>query len=248
MAKTKVIGVIPARYASTRLPAKPLYKIAGKPLLEWVVKGVQKSKALDAVVVATDHPEIMQLAKLLGVDAVMTDPDLPSGSDRVWAAAQNYSDADIVLNIQGDEPLINEKWIDGVVDAMMQNVDLKMATLAHDLPLDELHEMGSVKVLLNQKSEAIYFSRLPIPYTRSTWDKYPGLCLKHIGLYGYRREFLKSFCEQKPTGIERAESLEQLRALWLGAKIHVSKISQVAIGVDTIEDAKRVEKLLLEMK
>lgn len=236
------IGVIPARYGSTRLPAKPLLKINGKPLLEWVIRGVREAKTLSELIVATDHAEIAGLAESLGVRAVMTDAGLPSGSDRVWAAAQNCN-ADIVLNIQGDEPLIQPFWVDNLVEAMSEKPQVEMATLAHALPENEVEEKGTVKLILNRRNEAIYFSRFAIPYSRESIEKWPGVALKHIGLYGYRKKFLREFCEQKPTAVEKAESLEQLRALWLGAKIHVVQIDGQSIGVDTADDVNRVEKI-----
>ncbi|OFZ12368.1 MAG: 3-deoxy-D-manno-octulosonate cytidylyltransferase [Bdellovibrionales bacterium RBG_16_40_8] len=237
------LGVIPARYGSTRLLAKPLHKIKGKPLLEWVVNGVRGAKLLSDLIVATDHEKIANLAESLGVRAVMTDPELPSGSDRVWAAAQKHN-ANIVINIQGDEPLIAPYWVDNLIQAMVEKPQVEMATLAHELPSNELDEKGTVKVILNRDSEAIYFSRFGIPYSRESIEKWPGVALKHIGLYGYRKNFLQKFCEQKPTPLEKSESLEQLRALWLGAKIHVVKIAGQSIGVDTPEDVTRVEEIL----
>ncbi len=238
----QVLGVIPARYGSTRLPAKPLLKINGRPLLEWVVNGVRSAQGLNELIVATDHQDIANLAEKIGVRAVMTDPQLPSGSDRVWAAARERS-CDVVLNIQGDEPLIQPFWIDRLIKIFSENSDAKMATLAHRLAPEELESRGVVKLIMNRRNEAIYFSRFAIPYSRESIEKYPGLALKHIGLYGYRREFLKTFCEQPATPLERAESLEQLRAMWLGERIHVATIDAVSVGVDTADDVRLVESL-----
>jgi 3-deoxy-manno-octulosonate cytidylyltransferase (CMP-KDO synthetase) len=239
----KAIGVIPARYGSTRLPAKPLLKINGKALLEWVVLGVKDCKSLAEVIVATDHADIANLAERLGVRAVMTDPELPSGSDRVWAAAKNI-DADIVLNIQGDEPLIEAHWVDSLVNVFKEKKNIQMATIAHKLPADELSAVGTVKLITNQLGEAIYFSRFAIPYSREGLDKWPGIAKKHIGLYAYQKDFLQKFCAQKPTPVEKAESLEQLRALWMGAKIQVVELDCQSIGVDTSEDVTKVEAVL----
>ncbi len=243
----QVLGVIPARYGSTRLPAKPLLKINGRPLLEWVVNGVRSSRALNELVVATDHEDIANLAEKLGVRAVMTDPNLPSGSDRVWAAAREQT-ADLVLNIQGDEPLIQPFWIDRLVDIFFKNPEAQMATLAHRLAPEELSTPGVVKVILNRHNEAIYFSRFGIPYSRETMERYPDLAWKHIGLYAYRREFLRVFCAQAATPLERAESLEQLRAMWLGERIHVATLDAVSVGVDTVDDVKLVESLMQKKK
>jgi len=240
----QVLGVIPARYGSTRLPAKPLLKINGHPLLEWVIRGVRAAESLSELVVATDHPEIAALAEKLGTAAVMTDPNLPSGSDRVWAVAQTRN-CDVVLNIQGDEPLIQPFWIDQLVGAFRDDAKLKMATLAHKLPTEELATPGTVKVILNKFNEAIYFSRFAIPYSREGVEKWPNTALKHIGLYGYQKEFLREFCAQAPTPVEKAESLEQLRAMWLGARIKVLEIEGLSVGVDTADDVKNVEKILV---
>jgi 3-deoxy-manno-octulosonate cytidylyltransferase (CMP-KDO synthetase) len=167
---------------------------------------------------------------------------LPSGSDRVWAVAKDHR-CDIVLNIQGDEPLIQPFWIDQLV-AAFQSPGVSMATLAHPLPVDEHELKGTVKLIMNKDHEAIYFSRFPIPYSRESVDQWPNTALKHIGLYGYKKLFLKEFCAQSPTALEKAESLEQLRALWLGAKIKVIEIDGQSVGVDTDEDVKKVEKIL----
>ena len=238
-----ILGVIPARYGSTRLPAKPLIKINGRPLLEWVVRGVQSSTRLSELVVATDHPEIMGLAESIGVKAEMTSPDLPSGSDRVWAVAKSKN-CDLVLNIQGDEPLIEGWWVDNLVELFLKNNSVNMGTLAHALKPDELHEKGAVKVILDSNNDAIYFSRFGIPYSRLSLIDVPGLAYKHMGIYGYKKNFLQQFCEQKPTDFERAESLEQLRALWMGTKIKVAVVPAFSVGVDTPEDVKTVENLL----
>lgn len=237
------LGVIPARYGSTRLPAKPLLKISGRPLLAWVIDGAKQSKMLSELIVATDHEEIADLARSLGVEAVMTSPDLPSGSDRVWAAASEKN-ADVVVNIQGDEPLLRGVWIDQMLEPFLNEPQLKMATVAHRIQEDELPQVSVVKVILNQKSEGIYFSRHAIPYTRQTFKESPDLCLKHIGLYGYKKSFLKTFCSTAPTALERAESLEQLRALYLGESIKVVPIDALSIGVDTPDDVKAVSQIL----
>ena len=239
----RFLGVIPARYGSTRLPAKPLLNISGRPLLQWVIEGALQSKKLTELIVATDHSEIAHLAEKLGVQAVMTAPELPSGSDRVWAAAQEKA-ADVVLNIQGDEPLLKGQWIDQLIEPFFHEPDLKMATLAHEIDPQELSSLSVVKVILNQNKEGIYFSRHAIPYTRQTFTESPHLCLKHIGLYAYKKEFLKKFCQTPPTALERAESLEQLRALYLGEKIKVMKIDALSIGVDTPDDVKSVSRIL----
>jgi 3-deoxy-manno-octulosonate cytidylyltransferase (CMP-KDO synthetase) len=162
---SRVLGVIPARYASTRFPGKPLAKINNLEMLAWVIRGSKQSRLLSEVLVATDDKRIVAVAEREGVRAIMTDSDLPSGSDRIWAAVAN-EDCEIILNIQGDEPLINGALIDQLVQPMLQDKDLAMGTLAHVISYEELHSLNAVKVLVNDKSEAIYFSRFPIPYSR----------------------------------------------------------------------------------
>lgn len=239
----RFLGVIPARYGSTRLPAKPLLHISGKPLLQWVIEGAQQATTLTELVVATDHPEIAALAKKCGVEAIMTAPEIPSGSDRVWAAAREKQ-ADVILNIQGDEPLLKGAWIDKLIAPFHTDSKLQMGTLAHPIEESELSSPSVVKVILSKEGNGIYFSRHAIPYTRQTFQESPNLCLKHIGLYAYRKDFLKTFCETPPTALEKAESLEQLRALYLGATIRVIPIDALSIGIDTPDDVKAVSSIL----
>lgn len=241
----RFLGVIPARYGSTRLPAKPLLQISGKPLLQWVIEGAKQAKTLTELVVATDHADIAKLAEKCGVEAIMTSPDLPSGTDRAWAAGREKN-ADVILNIQGDEPLLQGHWIDKLISPFHDDKDskLQMATLAHPIEEAELPSLSVVKVILDQQSNGIYFSRHAIPYTRQTFKESPNLCLKHIGLYAYRKDFLKKFCETPPTPLERAESLEQLRAIYLGERIRVLPIEALSIGIDTPDDVKAVSSIL----
>jgi 3-deoxy-manno-octulosonate cytidylyltransferase (CMP-KDO synthetase) len=214
---SQVIGVIPARYGSTRFPGKPLAMILGKPMLAWVIEGAQKSRHLTKVMVATDDERIASVARQLGVEVAMTDPELASGSDRVWAAIKQQA-TDIVINIQGDEPLLSGQLLDNLVEPMLQDAKLEMATLGRILRQEDLESLATAKIVLNHKNEAIYFSRLPIPYSRVDASHSSAVCLKHIGLYAYRKEFLKKFCENGPVALEQAEGLEQLRALYLGGK------------------------------
>lgn len=240
--KKKVIGVIPARFGSTRLEGKPLIPIKGKPMIEWVIRGTQKSKLLNEIFVATDDVRIAEVAQKCGVKAVMTPSELPTGTDRIWQAVQNI-DADIVINIQGDEPLITGNVIDSLAEPLLQDEKLSMATLAHEISLEELNSPNVVKVILDQFNNGIYFSRFAIPYTRAE-AKAPFACFKHVGLYGYRKSFLKIFCETPMTDLEKLESLEQLRALYLGEKIRVIKTAFKSVGVDVAEDILKVEKFL----
>ena len=244
----KFRGVIPARYASTRFPGKILFEIAGKPLIQWVLEGASTSKSLSSLVVATDDDRIASVVRKLGYEVTMTSPELPSGTDRVWAASQQ-TDADILVNVQGDEPLITGDLIDRLTSVFTAQDLPDMATLAHPISDEELASPNSVKVVVNEKQEALYFSRFPIPYSRhgaKALGDYGG-CQKHIGLYAYTRQFLKKFCEAPPALIEKAEGLEQLRALALGARLKVVSVPEGLRGVDTPEDAVTLEPLLRRM-
>lgn len=239
----KILGVIPARFGSTRFPGKPLVKIAGKPLLQWVIEGAKTSRRLSDVWVATDHPDIFALAQRCGARAVMTESDLPSGSDRVWAAVKNV-DCDVVLNIQGDEPLLTGELLDALAEPFLTDPNLEMATLGRPLGPGDLESKSTAKIVLNHRQEAIYFSRFPIPFSRVDAKQLPHVCCKHIGLYAYRKDFLQRFCACGPVDLEKAESLEQLRALYLGARIRVVAVDHDSWGVDTPEDVAKIEAII----
>lgn len=237
------VGVIPARFASTRFPGKPLKNILGKPLLQWVIEGARESRLLNEIWVATDHPDIESLAEQLGAKCVMTASNLATGSDRVYAAIKD-SGVDVVLNIQGDEPLITGALLDKLVEPMLSDKTLQMATLGRRLKEGDLESTTTAKIVLNRRQEALYFSRLPIPYSRVDAPDREAICLKHIGLYAFRKTFLAEFCAEPPTQLELAEGLEQLRALYLGARIKVVEVDHESWGVDTPEDIAKVEALL----
>ena len=242
----KIIGVIPARYASTRFPGKPLALIAGKPLIQHVVEQCQKAKSLSEVIVATDDTRIWELAQNF-CRAEMTLPDHPSGSDRIAEIAERIS-CDAVVNIQGDEPLIDPAVIDAVAAALAGN---EMSTAATPIKnLAELDNANVVKVVVNAAGRALYFSRRTIPYLRDAASR-PGneqlaafSFLKHLGIYGYRRETLLRLVKFPVSPLENAEKLEQLRALENGISIAVVKVDYDSIGVDVPEDVKRVEAIL----
>ncbi|WII73468.1 3-deoxy-manno-octulosonate cytidylyltransferase [Bdellovibrio sp. 22V] len=241
----KIIGVIPARYGSTRFPGKPLVNLQGRPLIQWTIEGAKKSKLLSDLIVATDDERIKAAAEAVGAKVAMTASELPTGSDRIHAAIQNV-DCDVVVNIQGDEPLVTGDLVDRLAQVFVNDPKMDMATLAHPISEEELQSVNSVKVVLNYNDEALYFSRYSIPYSRvkaGDMGTYEG-CLKHIGMYAYSKSFLKRFCEAPPALIEKAESLEQLRALYLGARIKVIRVKEASLGVDTPEDLVRLEKLL----
>lgn len=247
----KVAVLIPARYASTRFPAKPLAVIKGKPLLQWVVEGVQKKKSESDIIVATDHPEIFKLAERLNVKAVMTPSDCPTGTDRIYLAYQELKkqnlNYDVLINVQGDEPLFDGKYVDLLIREFIENPNYQMLTFGHPLRQDEIENRNAVKVVLNQYSEGIYFSRYAIPFSRVDFLslKNPSsVVLKHVGVYAYRSAFLEKFCQTPMTDLENCESLEQLRALYLGEKIKVLQIQQSLQGVDTPEDIQKVESYL----
>ncbi len=249
MIRKSVVGIIPARFGSTRFPGKPLHLIAGKPLLQWVLEGASASIVLDEVVVATDDARIESFAKSIGHRVVMTARDLPTGTDRVRAAVLELESQgmsiDRVVNVQGDEPLISASQIDPLI-AALKDPNVKMATLGRPIATSDLGDLSAAKVVVDRHGFALYFSRLGIPFTRKAFQ--PGSdgtpVLKHIGIYGYQRSFLDEFCDQKPVPLEEAESLEQLRALWMGAKIKVVPTQQESCGVDTPEDVVRVESQL----
>jgi 3-deoxy-manno-octulosonate cytidylyltransferase (CMP-KDO synthetase) len=242
----KVLGLIPARYASTRFPAKALHPIAGKPLIQRVVERCQLAKSLCEVIVATDDERIAEVAeKFCRVE--MTRADHPSGSDRIAEVAARC-DCDAVVNIQGDEPLMDPAVIDLVATAL---IGAEMSTAA--TPIKELAEYDNpniVKVVVNAAGRALYFSRRTIPYVRDAANRsvaeqlaaFP--FLKHLGIYGYRRETLLRLVKFPPSPLEQAERLEQLRALENGIQIAVVEVNYDSVGVDVPEDVARVERLL----
>lgn len=238
----KVIAVIPARYGATRFPGKVIKLLKGKPIIQWVIEGAQKSRLIQKIYVATDDERIAQVCRALNVEVLMTDVNCPTGTDRIFEATKNLN-FDVVLNIQGDEPLIDQNYIDPLIHAFLYNQNIDMATLAHPLSVEDLDNKNAVKVITNMFGEAIYFSRFAIPYSREK-DLIPRAALKHIGLYGYRKSFLQKFCAAEQALIEKYESLEQLRALYLGAKIKVLEVEKPTYGVDTPEDLQKLEALL----
>lgn len=240
------IGVIPSRYGSTRFPGKPLCQILGKPMIQWVVEAALKAKELDEVLVATDDERIFGVVESFGGKAVMTPSELPSGTDRIARAVEPIRDDDIIINIQGDEPLIDPGLIDELVKNLETNLSWSMATAACKIEsMEDLMSPNVVKVVLDQKGAALYFSRYPIPYKRDgKVDLSSGLYLRHLGIYGYRGGFLKRYISEPQSLLEKSESLEQLRALSMGAKILVLPTCDTGIGVDRPEDVPRMEAAL----
>ena len=242
----KTLGIIPSRYGSSRFPGKPLHLLCGKPLVAWVVEAVKKAKTLDDVIVATDDDRIVAAVEAHGGRAVMTPSELPSGTDRIACAAGDFADDDILVNIQGDEPLISPDLIDALVGRMKEGTKWDMATAVTPIKsLDDLNAKTVVKVVLDRDDGAVYFSRAPIRCDRDHEpDISSGLWVRHLGIYAYRGAFLKKYISEPPCDLEKTEKLEQLRALWMGAKIAVIRTDDEGVGVDTPEDAVRIEAIL----
>lgn len=240
-----VLGVIPARWGSTRLPGKSLVEIAGKPLICWVVENARRAAKLDEVIVATDDQRIADAVQELGVRAAMTRADHESGTDRIAEAVEGR-DADIVVNIQGDEPLVDPSLIDDLVEILVSGDQWDMATAAAPIAdVETLEKSQVVKVVCNAAGGALYFSRSVIPHVRDdAAGRDLSLYRRHIGIYAYRSRFLARMVAEPPCALEKAEKLEQLRALHLGARIAVLDSSETGIGVDTPEDVAVVEKEL----
>ena len=237
-----IVCIIPARYHSTRLPRKALALIAGKPLIRHVYEQALKARRPQAVLVATDHPLIFDTVEDFGGKAVMTSSEHPTGTDRLAEVAAGLADADVIINVQGDEPLIPPELIDQLADAFLDDPQLQMATVMTPMEEEEYSQPGAVKVVTDLQGYALYFSRSLIPHPRVTPLKGP--VYKHIGIYAYRRDFLLHYARLTPTPLEMTESLEQLRALEHGYKIKVIKTDCRLIGVDTPEDLERVRAVI----
>ncbi len=241
----KIACIIPSRYASTRLPGKPLRLIHGKTLVRRVYERASLAKVPEIVLVATDHEDIAAEVSSFGGTAVMTSVDCPTGTDRLAEVAAKYPDYDIIVNVQGDEPLIDPDVIDRLAQLLVEKEELVMATVATPLAEEEYDDPSAVKVVVNQKGEALYFSRSLIPYPRHDFVTPP---LKHVGIYAYRRTFLLDYANMAQTPLEVAESLEQLRALENGFKIGVIIEKTADIGIDTPEDLAKAEAYFERME
>ncbi len=235
----EAVLIIPARYGSTRLPGKPLTPIQGVPLVEKVLKQAQRATHFSQILVATDDVRIADAVEKAGGSAVMTRPDHQSGTDRVAEVAIELQ-ADIIVNLQGDEPFVEPQDLDAVADALARDPGAEMATLRQPI-LDERDfiDPNVVKVVTDERGYALYFSRGPIPYHHE--GSFEG-AYKHIGVYAFRRDFLHAFASHERTPLEQKEGLEQLRALQMGAKIRVIPASSRSLGVDTPEDLARAEE------
>jgi 3-deoxy-manno-octulosonate cytidylyltransferase (CMP-KDO synthetase) len=240
--RMKTAIIIPARYASTRLPGKPLLRQTGKYLVQHVYERACQARKAGSVIVATDDPRIVRAVECFGGQVVRTRRDHPSGTDRVAEVAQQL-DADLILNLQGDEPLVDPAALDLLFDLLLKHPEAEMATLATPLrSLEQWQSPHCVKVVCDAHGRALYFSRSPIPYVR---DGRPDLTLRparfllHLGLYAYRRSFLLRLAALPPEPLEQLEKLEQLRVLALGHPIQVGVVEQAGFGVDTYEDYER---------
>ncbi len=229
----KVLGVIPARYASTRFPAKPLAMIGDKTMVEWTYLNSRKSKLLDELVVATDHAEIKHAVEKFGANVIMTKEDHATGTDRIIEVCEKYLDYDIIVNIQGDEPGIEPDLIDGVVKLKKSHDDWEMTTAAVSFSdSEDPTDPNKVKVVFDNQYKANYFSRSPIPAS----FKKKAESFRHLGIYCYERDFLLTYHALPKSNWEEAESLEQLRALQAGKRIGVYLAKKANLGVDTPED------------
>jgi 3-deoxy-manno-octulosonate cytidylyltransferase (CMP-KDO synthetase) len=241
---TTVAGIIPARHASTRFPGKPLTPIAGQPMIQRVFERTRAAACLSDVYVATDDERIAEACASFGAPVLMTSPDHPTGTDRLAEAAAGL-DHDVIVNVQGDEPLIEGSVIDAAVDALLSDDSAAMSTVVHALESDARDDPNRVKVVLDQQGFALYFSRSPIPYFRGQGAQQSIATWQHVGLYAYRRDFLHEFVRLPRTPAEQAEELEQLRALESGHRIRVAVVEGwKSVPVDVPEDVAKVEALL----
>lgn len=242
----KTLGIIPARYESSRFPGKPLIDLNGKSMIQRVYEGAKKSELLQEVIVATDDQRIYDEVLRFGGRAQFTSPNHPSGTDRCGEVAQAFPDYDVVLNIQGDEPLVDFRQIDALL-AAFENEEVQIATLGiKDVTMEDIQNSNRIKIVLNHQHKALYFSRSPLPnfanYGEDPLAFYP--YMRHIGLYAYRREILKELIDLPPTKLEKIESLEQLRWLYYGYPIHVVETDIETPNIDVPADVEKVLSLL----
>jgi 3-deoxy-manno-octulosonate cytidylyltransferase (CMP-KDO synthetase) len=244
MSTLRIAGVIPARLASTRLSRKVLRVIAGRPMVEWVWRAAMASGLMSPVVVATDSEEVASVCRVRGIPVAMTSADCPSGSDRVREVARQI-DADIYVNIQGDEPTLTPEFFPPLLE-LFARPEVEVATLAVGCPTEEIENPNAVKVVMALDGRALYFSRATIPFDR---DK-SGLAAyrKHLGIYAYRKAALERFASLPPSPLERTERLEQLRLLENGIALYVAEAPQDTIGVDTEADLVRAETILRQLQ
>ena len=243
----KTIGVIPARFASTRFPAKVLVNIDGKPLVQHVWEKAVLSKELDEVLIACDHPEVFKAVRNFKARAVMTDPRHPSGSDRIAEAVKDLK-VDIVLNIQGDEPFVDPRAIDAVAVLLKKNTKILMGTVIKPITDEtDVSNPSVVKCVVDQEGYALYFSRAPIPYHRNRLPSGTAY-FKHLGLYAYRKDFLMAFTTWPKGALESIEELEQLRVLERGVRIKTTVTTSESMAVDTPQDLEKAKQWFDKLK
>ena len=236
-----VLAILPARYGSTRFPGKPLTPIAGKPMIQHVWERTRRAKRVDAVTIATDDERIRETCLGFGADVEMTRDDHPTGTDRLAEVAARH-DHDVLINVQGDEPLIEDFVIDATIEALLRDEHAAMSTVVHRAEPEAFDDPNRVKVVVDAGGFALYFSRAPIPFRRKETGIAP---LQHVGIYGYRRDFLLEFVKLGRSPAEEAEELEQLRALENGHRIRVAEIEGwTSVPVDVPEDVALVEAIL----
>lgn len=247
---SSIVGVIPSRWGSTRFPGKSLAMIAGKPMIQWVVERVKLARKLESVIVATDDQRIADCVDSLAIDGVrvaMTRPDHPSGTDRIAEAVQDL-EIDAVINVQGDEPLIDPDLIDELAGVIASG-EWDMATAATPIQDEtQINDPSVVKALFNRHGQALYFSRSTIPHIREPEGiSKTGIYWRHIGIYAYRRDYLLKLVAEPPCALENLEKLEQLRALDMGCRMKVIQTEDFGIGVDTPSDVAKAEALLAQL-
>lgn len=245
MPMSKVVGIIPARWASSRFPGKALHGVAGKPLVQHVWERCVEADCFDQIVIATDDMRIAEVGFNFGAEVALTAADHPSGTDRIAEVARKLKKASIILNVQGDEPLVSPPLLRQLTRELKDNSNIPIVTAATPISFEESRSEHVVKVVLDRAGDALYFSRSSIPFHRgiSYVQTY-----KHLGVYGYRRKALLEFVRMVPGALEQAERLEQLRALENGLRIRVILSETNSIGVDTPEDATEVERLILSRR
>lgn len=239
-----IVGIIPARFASTRLMGKPLASIGGKPMIQHTYENSLKSKLLNKVVIAVDDEKVAQVIKDFGGTPIITSKDISTGSDRIALAAKQIEGIRIVVNIQGDEPFIKGEMIDQAIEPLLFDKSVEITTLAKKIDsIDDLKSTSVTKVVFDYQNYALYFSRSPIPFIRDARTNFERISkydiFKHIGLYAFRKEALYKFTSLEPTDLEKAEKLEQLRMLENGLKIKVVETEYETLAVDTPEDLER---------
>ena len=241
----KILCVIPSRIRSTRLPRKPILPIQGKPMIQWTYENAKRCLALTDVIVATDNSEIADIITKIDGKVEMTDPDLPTGSERVAAVAERYPEMDVIINLQGDEPFIKPHMLETLISPYLAGEMPEMTTLAYPLEKNKYNEPGSVKVITDLHHNAIYFSRSPIPYYRISHE---APVYNHMGVYAFRRDFLMRYKNLPPTPLEKVESLEQLRVLEHGHKIRVCFTEEKTLEINTPEEYALAQHFQYDLK